>query len=166
MGVGAGLYMCDVVKKVHVRYLISWWVLVRYMCTVDPRRSMRKNNLWCDSWGKIASIWVVWARQMAQVLLVCICVTCMNEYSTWRHSSALRTNDVFNPRTTFVAVCYDTGISTSFELWRLGHWTFSLLSTQDGAGSERLFVGKTSKATDETSTGEMSCGRNLHKQTT
>jgi len=28
MGVGAGLYMCDVVKKVHVRYLISWWVLV------------------------------------------------------------------------------------------------------------------------------------------
>ena len=23
MGVGAGLYMCDVVKKVHVRYLIS-----------------------------------------------------------------------------------------------------------------------------------------------
>jgi len=30
MGVGAGLYMCDVVKKVHVRYLISWWVLVLY----------------------------------------------------------------------------------------------------------------------------------------
>jgi len=29
MGVGAGLYMCDVVKKVHVRYLISWWVLVQ-----------------------------------------------------------------------------------------------------------------------------------------
>jgi len=28
MGVGAGLYMCDVVKKVHVRYRISWWVLV------------------------------------------------------------------------------------------------------------------------------------------
>jgi len=29
MGVGSGLYMCDVVvKKVHVRYLISWWVLV------------------------------------------------------------------------------------------------------------------------------------------
>ena len=28
MGVGAGLYMCDVVKKVHVRYLISRWVLV------------------------------------------------------------------------------------------------------------------------------------------
>jgi len=28
MGVGAGLYMCDIVKKVHVRYLISWWVLV------------------------------------------------------------------------------------------------------------------------------------------
>jgi len=28
MGVGADLYMCDVVKKVHVRYLISWWVLV------------------------------------------------------------------------------------------------------------------------------------------
>jgi len=29
MGVGAGLYMCDAVKKVHVRYLISWWVLVQ-----------------------------------------------------------------------------------------------------------------------------------------
>jgi len=28
MGVGTGLYMCDAVKKVHVRYLISWWVLV------------------------------------------------------------------------------------------------------------------------------------------
>jgi len=28
MRVGAGLYMCNVVKKVHVRYLISWWVLV------------------------------------------------------------------------------------------------------------------------------------------
>jgi len=28
MGVGADIYMCDVVKKVHVRYLISWWVLV------------------------------------------------------------------------------------------------------------------------------------------
>jgi len=27
MGVGAGLYMYNVVvKKVHVRYLISWWV--------------------------------------------------------------------------------------------------------------------------------------------
>jgi len=29
MGVGAGVYMCDAVKKVHVRYLISWWVLVQ-----------------------------------------------------------------------------------------------------------------------------------------
>jgi len=30
MGVGAGLYMYVVVvrTKVHVRYLISWWVLV------------------------------------------------------------------------------------------------------------------------------------------
>ena len=33
MGVGAGLYMCDVVKKVHVRYLISWWVLVIHLET-------------------------------------------------------------------------------------------------------------------------------------
>jgi len=33
MGVGAGLYMHDVVvKKVHVRYLISWWVLVALWC--------------------------------------------------------------------------------------------------------------------------------------
>jgi len=31
MGVGAGLYMYDVVgKKVHVHYLISWWVLVLF----------------------------------------------------------------------------------------------------------------------------------------
>jgi len=29
MGVGAGLYMYDVVvKKVHVCYLICWWILV------------------------------------------------------------------------------------------------------------------------------------------
>jgi len=29
MGVGADLHMYDVVvKKVHVRYLISWWALV------------------------------------------------------------------------------------------------------------------------------------------
>ena len=34
MGVGAGLYMCDVVKKVHVRYLISWWVLVLLLCVI------------------------------------------------------------------------------------------------------------------------------------
>jgi len=34
MGVGAGLYMCDVVKKVHVRYLISWWVLVNLKYSV------------------------------------------------------------------------------------------------------------------------------------
>ena len=41
MGVGAGLYMCDVVKKVHVRYLISWWVLVitrRPCCRREPPR--------------------------------------------------------------------------------------------------------------------------------
>jgi len=31
MGVDAGLHMCDLVKKVHVRYLISWWVLVIWM---------------------------------------------------------------------------------------------------------------------------------------
>jgi len=31
MGVGAGLYVYDVfAKKVHIRYLISWWVLVDY----------------------------------------------------------------------------------------------------------------------------------------
>ena len=35
MGVGAGLYMCDVVKKVHVRYLISWWVLVKLLSPTD-----------------------------------------------------------------------------------------------------------------------------------
>jgi len=32
MGVAAGLYMYDViVKKVHVLYLISWWVLVFFV---------------------------------------------------------------------------------------------------------------------------------------
>jgi len=36
MGVGAGLYMCDVVKKVHVRYLISWWVLVLFGYAIGP----------------------------------------------------------------------------------------------------------------------------------
>jgi len=36
MGVGAGLYMCDVVKKVHVRYLISWWVLVLLLFQLFP----------------------------------------------------------------------------------------------------------------------------------
>jgi len=36
MGVGAGLYMCDVVKKVHVRYLISWWVLVLLKHPLNP----------------------------------------------------------------------------------------------------------------------------------
>jgi len=31
MDVGAGLYMYDVVvKKLHVRYPISWWVLVKF----------------------------------------------------------------------------------------------------------------------------------------
>jgi len=35
MGVGSGLYMCDVVKKVHVRYLISWWVLVNPSVILD-----------------------------------------------------------------------------------------------------------------------------------
>jgi len=35
MGVGAGLYMCDVVKKVYVRYLISWWVLVDVRVTTE-----------------------------------------------------------------------------------------------------------------------------------
>jgi len=31
MGVGAGLYMYDVViKNEHIRYLISWWVLVLF----------------------------------------------------------------------------------------------------------------------------------------
>ena len=43
MGVGAGLYMCDVVKKVHVRYLISWWVLV-IMCNVDISQVWLEND--------------------------------------------------------------------------------------------------------------------------
>jgi len=34
MGVGAGLYMCDAVKKVHVLYLISWWVIVKTFVTI------------------------------------------------------------------------------------------------------------------------------------
>jgi len=31
MGVGAGLYVHDVVVKVHIRYLISWWVFVLFV---------------------------------------------------------------------------------------------------------------------------------------
>jgi len=41
MGVGAVLYMCDVVKKVHVRYLISWWVFVKCVSS-----SCRNNKIW------------------------------------------------------------------------------------------------------------------------
>jgi len=44
MGAGAGLYMCDVVKKVHVRYLISWWVLVYYSRT--PVNGSPARNTW------------------------------------------------------------------------------------------------------------------------
>jgi len=43
MGVGAGLYMCDVVKKVHVRYLISWWVLV-CSCSLTPNFLRRREG--------------------------------------------------------------------------------------------------------------------------
>ena len=51
MGVGAGLYMCDVVKKVHVRYLISWWVLV----FIEPEllkvvKRVRRREYFGDSW--------------------------------------------------------------------------------------------------------------------
>jgi len=42
MGVGAGLYMCDVVKKVHVRYLISWWVLV----ILSSKKGKENISLW------------------------------------------------------------------------------------------------------------------------
>ena len=48
MDVGADLYMCDVVKKVHVRYLISWWVLVNYTLLADA-------NTACWSW-----VWSNW----------------------------------------------------------------------------------------------------------
>jgi len=50
MGVGAGLYMCDVVKKVHVRYLISWWVLV-----LDSKQS-----------GRLRA-WIWWNSKVLQV---------------------------------------------------------------------------------------------------
>jgi len=48
MGVGAGLYMCDVVKKVHVRYLISWWVLVVHVATrvATERRLVLHDCKW------------------------------------------------------------------------------------------------------------------------
>jgi len=42
MGVGGGLYMYDVVKKVHVRYLISWWVLV-----LIPESSHSSSTMFC-----------------------------------------------------------------------------------------------------------------------
>jgi len=39
MGVAAGVYMYDVVvKKVHVRYLICWWVLVIVAKRLDASR--------------------------------------------------------------------------------------------------------------------------------
>ena len=43
MGVVAGLYMCDVVKKVHVRYLISWWVLVQFC---ETSSSYKRIEIW------------------------------------------------------------------------------------------------------------------------
>jgi len=42
MGVGAGLYMYVNCRrtKVHVRYLISWWVLVCYPTMAGGRRPL------------------------------------------------------------------------------------------------------------------------------
>jgi len=52
MGVGAGLYMCDVVKKVHVRYLISGLmsscqdiaILVESRKFPYPKATMNRSN--------------------------------------------------------------------------------------------------------------------------
>ena len=48
MGVVAGLYMCDVVKKVHVRYLISWWVLVVTSFTAPVRHDVCQQWVSCE----------------------------------------------------------------------------------------------------------------------
>jgi len=57
MGVGAGLYMCDVVKKVHVRNLISWWVLVIIIISNDfatrpARRPSSGRPFAAASWSR------------------------------------------------------------------------------------------------------------------
>jgi len=49
MGVGAGIYMYDAVEKVHVRYLISWWVVVTL--TTDKHLS---NGLFQENLCKLA----------------------------------------------------------------------------------------------------------------
>ena len=54
MGVGAGLYVYVVVVNVHVRYLISWWVLVAitYANFKRPKLKARKAESWaCFLWG-------------------------------------------------------------------------------------------------------------------
>jgi len=65
MGVGAGLYMCDVVKKVHVRYLISWWVLVSlsFLCL-------------CLSVRLSFKLLPYFPRPLAYLVVVCISVLC------------------------------------------------------------------------------------------
>jgi len=69
MGVGAGLYMCDVVKKVHVRYLISWWVLVTSTrCT----GGLRKPGTWALCVKNVSNI----SRSSAAACLRCGGIFC------------------------------------------------------------------------------------------
>ena len=51
MGVGAGLCMCDVVKKVHVRYLISRWVLVKLVAI--RYLEFLKNEILMPFWSNV-----------------------------------------------------------------------------------------------------------------
>jgi len=56
MGVGSGLYMYDVVvKKVHVHYLISWWVLVPskpHECRIQLHR---KSDNRCECFNSLST---------------------------------------------------------------------------------------------------------------
>jgi len=58
MGVGAGVYMCDAVKKVHVRYLISWWVLVWVRCS--SRRNNKTANNTLSTMSKLLTLNMHW----------------------------------------------------------------------------------------------------------
>jgi len=73
MGVGAGLYMCDVVKKVHVRYLISWWVLVSDCRCMPQLRRYSPTNA-CDG-DQMANFWRFFAS--------CIQRASCSTFQTW-----------------------------------------------------------------------------------
>jgi len=93
MGVVAGLYMCDVVKKVHVRYLISWWVLVTISrvewTLLDPRTRRKKaTTSYCKEMAK---------RRLLSCRREIIYTACTNEGDRhWAAESNVERNSIFS----------------------------------------------------------------------